>query len=122
VTTWLSSLLALSGCCLILVAGIGLVRLPDLLCRCHAVAKALTLGTVLLLISAWLPLDGEDVGTEFFLAILFQLGTIPVAGHLVALVAYQKNIPLWKPPVLTNRETSGCREEHLINKDNHHRV
>lgn len=45
----LTATLVLTGSLLILVAATGLVRLPGVLCRSHAVAKAMTLGIFLML-------------------------------------------------------------------------
>jgi len=79
----------------ILIASIGLVRLPDLLCRSHAMGKAMTLGITMVLLAVGLHLELEDAGLKVFLAILFQFLTIPVASHLLSLLAYRKNIPRW---------------------------
>jgi heme/copper-type cytochrome/quinol oxidase subunit 3 len=49
----LTAILVLSGALLILAAAIGVLRLPDVLCRSHAVAKALTLGIFLMLLGLW---------------------------------------------------------------------
>ena len=88
--------LVLTGALLILTAAIGVVRLPDVLCRSHAVAKALTLGIFLMLLGLWLHLGEKQSALKILLAIFFQLVTIPVASHLVGLLALQKNLPRWK--------------------------
>jgi multicomponent Na+:H+ antiporter subunit G len=92
----LTALLILTGAFLILTAAIGIVRLPDVLCRSHAVAKALTLGIFLMLVGLWVSLAEEQAATKIALAIFFQLITIPVASHLVGLLAMQKNLPRWR--------------------------
>lgn len=89
----------LGGSLLMLIASIGLLRLPDVLCRSHAVAKALTLGIFLMLSALWMNLEGEEASLKIILAIFFQLVTIPLASHLVGLLAFKKNLPLWKPQV-----------------------
>jgi len=91
-----SGVLVLSGSLLILAGAIGLVRLPDVLCRSHAVTKALTLGIFLMLIGLWLFLAEEGKGLKIALAIFFQMLTIPISGHLVSRLALQKNIPRWR--------------------------
>jgi multicomponent Na+:H+ antiporter subunit G len=96
-TEFLIAAFILAGALLMLIASIGLLRLPDVLCRSHAVAKALTLGVFLLLLGLWLNLEGEEASLKILLAIFFQLVTIPVASHLVGLLALKKNLPLWKP-------------------------
>jgi multicomponent Na+:H+ antiporter subunit G len=96
VTEILISVLILSGSGLMLIAAIGLLRLPDLLCRSHAVAKASTLGIFLLLTALGLHVGGHNTGLKILLAILFQLITIPVSSHLVGLLALRKNLPRWR--------------------------
>lgn len=97
-TEILASLLLLFGAGFILIAAIGLLRLPDVLCRSHAVAKAGTLGIFSVLLGLWVELGGAAVGLKILLAILFQLTTIPVASHLVSLLAKQKNLARWREP------------------------
>lgn len=97
---FLASLLLVGGAVFILIAAIGLVRLPDVLCRSHAVAKAGTLGIFSMLLGLWLELGVAAAGLKVVLAILFQVATIPAASHLVSLLALQKNFPRWRetPP------------------------
>ncbi len=88
--------LMVSGTLLMVVAGVGVVRMPDALCRGHAVAKAVSLGISLILLGLWARLGANTDGLKLALAILFQLLTIPVAGHLLARAVYLKNLPRWK--------------------------
>ncbi len=92
----IASALVLSGTSLMLIAAVGVVRLPDVLCRSHAVAKALTLGIFLLLVGMWVHQAETRSAFKIILAILFQVITIPVASHLVGLIALQKNFPRWR--------------------------
>jgi len=92
VLEFLSSFFLISGSLLILIGCIGIVNMPDVLCRAHALSKAVTLGIILMLIGLWFTLGPEKAGFRIFLAISFQLFTIPVAGHLFALMAYKKRI------------------------------
>jgi len=92
----LTSLLMVSGTLLMVVAGVGVVRMPDALCRGHAVAKAVSLGIVLILLGLWARLGTNADGLKLAMAILFQLLTIPVAGHLLARAVFLKNLPRWR--------------------------
>ncbi|MEM1157042.1 MAG: monovalent cation/H(+) antiporter subunit G [Verrucomicrobiota bacterium] len=92
----LTCILLVTGTVWILLACLGLLRLPDLLCRSHAMGKAMTLGITLILLAVALQLGAEKAGLKVLLAILFQFLTIPVAGHLVSLLAYRKNMPRWR--------------------------
>jgi multicomponent Na+:H+ antiporter subunit G len=93
---FLTATLILTGALFILTAAIGVLRLPDVLCRSHAVAKALTLGMFLMLLGLWVHLGDSNAALKITLAIFFQLVTIPLASHLVGLLALQKNLPRWK--------------------------
>ena len=92
----LSMFFLLLGSLFILTSAIGVVRLPDVLCRSHAVAKALTLGVFLMLIGLWLYLEDPQAALKIILIIFFQMVTIPVASHLVGLLALEKKLPRWK--------------------------
>lgn len=89
-------ILLLSGALILFSSALGMMRLPDIYCRSHALAKSMPLGLNLLLIGAWLHLGHDLVGFKSFLAILFQIISIPVAGHLIGLLAYEKNVKRWK--------------------------
>lgn len=95
-TDLLTALLVLSGALLILASAIGVLRLPDVLCRSHAVAKALTLGIFLMLLGLWVHQGERQTALKILLAIFFQVVTIPVGSHLIGLLAFQKNLPRWQ--------------------------
>lgn len=79
----------LAGSVLCLLAGIGLVRLPDVLTRMHAATKPQVLGLLLVLVGAGLRLgSAADWGTLALVG-LFQLLTVPVAAHMVGRAAYR---------------------------------
>lgn len=86
---WLAAILLVSGAFFSLVAGVGLLVLPDLLARMHAAAKPQVLGLLLMLAGlgivwrswVWLPV--------LFLAWVTQMVTAPVASHLVGRTGYR---------------------------------
>lgn len=107
-TEFLTSILILSGALLILTAAIGVLRLPDVLCRAHAVAKALTLGIFLLLLGLWVHQGERHTALKILLAIFFQIVTIPVGSHLIGLLAFQKDISRWRHrPIDDHRRKNG---------------
>ena len=73
-----------------LVASIGLVRLPDVYCRMHAATKATTFGMGGILLGASLIFWSATVTTQAVLAILFLFLTAPVAAHLISRAAYKR--------------------------------
>lgn len=88
-----SAAVMLLGSLLVLVAMIGTVRFPDLYCRAHALGKGLTLGLLVLLIALWLDPGTQVSGLKVVAAIFFQFLTLPVAGHLLTRLSYEKNLP-----------------------------
>jgi len=89
----ITSILVLIGAVFILLSAIGLLRLPDVFCRSHALGKGMTLGITLILLGLWINLGLSDAGIKVPLAIVFQFATIPVASHLLAQLAFRKNLP-----------------------------
>jgi len=77
------------------VAVVGIVRLPDVYARIHAVSKTETLGAIFALAGVALVLDSQ-VGTiksVFLLAFLFL--TNPTAAHAIARAADDQGIEPW---------------------------
>ncbi|MEH3032642.1 MAG: monovalent cation/H(+) antiporter subunit G [Aeromicrobium erythreum] len=79
----------LLGSALALVAGIGLVRFPDVLTRMHAATKPQTLGLLLVLLGLALRLQSVGVAVTLALVAAFQLLTAPVAAHMVGRAAFR---------------------------------
>lgn len=79
----------LAGALLCLLAGIGLLRLPDVLTRMHAATKPQSFGLLLVLIGAGLWVRSPVDLCTLLLVGLFQLLTAPVAAHMVGRAAYR---------------------------------
>lgn len=80
--------MVLLGVALAVVAGIGLVRLPDVFTRMHAATKPSTLGLLLICCGAALVVDDGSARVELLLVAAFQFVTAPVAAHVVGRAAY----------------------------------
>ena len=85
----LSSVLLLAGVALSVVAGIGLLRFPDVFSRMHAATKPATLGLLLVLVGAALQQDDGGDATKLLLVAAFQFLTAPVAAHMIGRAAYR---------------------------------
>ncbi len=79
----LSALAMLSGSALLLVAAVGLFRLPDAASRLQAATKAQVLGLVLVVLGAAVQVRQPTQAVELWLVALFQLVTAPVLGQLL---------------------------------------
>jgi multicomponent Na+:H+ antiporter subunit G len=87
-------LLAAIGAFLVLVAGLGIVRMPDLLTRMHASSKAATLGGALILLAVALWFGDPAATARVVLIILFLFATAPVASHMIGRAGYGQGRPL----------------------------
>ena len=84
----------LAGGFFLFVAGLGILRLPDVLIRMHASTKAGTLGVGLVFGAAALYFRNTAETAIAGLTIVFLLVTAPVAAHAIARAAYRTNVPL----------------------------
>lgn len=82
----------IGGALLCLSAGVALVRFPDLMSRMHAATKPQTLGLLLVLLGCALRLRTREDVTTLVLIALFQLGTSPVAAHMVGRAGYRSRL------------------------------
>ncbi|MEM7045278.1 MAG: monovalent cation/H(+) antiporter subunit G [Pseudomonadota bacterium] len=94
------ALLLVSGGAFAAIAGLGLLRLPDILIRMHASTKAGTLGVGLIVAAVAVHFDMALVTTKAVLIILFLLLTAPVAAHLIGRAAYRSGTRLWSGTVI----------------------
>jgi multicomponent Na+:H+ antiporter subunit G len=84
----IGELLALLGAALVLISAIGVVRFSDVLARLHALAKASTLGILLLLSGAAINLRDLNDITSVVLAGVLHLLASPPASNMVSRAAY----------------------------------
>jgi multicomponent Na+:H+ antiporter subunit G len=90
--------LILGGALWSLLAGIGLLRLPDVLTRMHAATKPQVLGLLMVLTGVALRLrDANDI-TTLILVGIFQTWTVPVAAHMIARAAREADAALASGP------------------------
>lgn len=88
----LSSVLLLAGVALSVVAGIGLLRFPDVFSRMHASTKPATLGLLMVTIGAALVMDESRDRSRLLLVAAFQFLTSPVAAHMIGRAAYRSGV------------------------------
>jgi multicomponent Na+:H+ antiporter subunit G len=82
-------LLLLGGAVLTLLAAVGMVRFDDVYQRMHALTKASTGGSLLLLLGAAISLSHPNDVTSLVLAAVLQVITSPVAANMVSRATYQ---------------------------------
>lgn len=88
--------LILAGLFFLLLGVIGIVRFPDYYSRTHAVAKAETLG-MLLMFSGLIVYNRLGAGSAQLILITgFAFLVNPTATHALARIAVQRRLPSWK--------------------------
>ena len=100
-----SYLFILIGSILILVGSIGLLRLPDVFSRIHAVGMIDTAGIGFIILGLLLHSGFSNTSVKLIImgAILFF--TSPISGHAVAISAKQNNLkPILKTSIVESSE------------------
>jgi len=90
------ALLLVLGALFMLLAAVGLVRLPDLYLRMSATSKAATLGASLVLLGAAVHFGTAAVAGRAVVIVVFLFLTAPVAAHTIGRAGYRRKSPLWK--------------------------
>lgn len=83
------ALLLLSGSVLAVIAGLGALRLPDLLSRMHAATKPQVFGLMLLMSGLALTLRSLAMTFALVLVVAFQLVTAPISAHMLGRAGYR---------------------------------
>ena len=104
VLTWI---LLLSGAFFMLVAGAGVLRLPDVFTRLHAAGMKDTLGVAFTITGLMLQAGLTLVTIKLLLIWLFLWFTAPIAGHSVARSALLGGVK----PVLGDRHSVTTAEQ-----------
>ena len=84
----IGELLALFGATLMFISALGVVRFSDVFGRLHALAKASTLGILLILAGAAINLGDLNDITSVVLAGVLHLLASPPASNMVSRAAY----------------------------------
>jgi multicomponent Na+:H+ antiporter subunit G len=84
------------GSALILLAGVGVVRMPDLFTRMHVATKSATLGVGLVMFGVAAYFGDLSVFTRALLVVLFFLLTAPIGAHLIGRAGYIVGVKHWE--------------------------
>lgn len=106
IAPWVTAVFLLTGAVFTLLAAAGVLRLPDVMLRMQASAKASTLGITCLLIGAAVQLP--DLSSVIRLASIgaFVMLTAPLSAHIVARAALMRGAPLWDGMVVNEHPPS----------------
>jgi multicomponent Na+:H+ antiporter subunit G len=96
----LCALLMVTGAMFMFIAGVGLLRMPDLFIRMSATTKASTLGVGFLLLAVAVKFTYLEMFSRIIAIIVFVVLTAPVAVHMIARAAYIEGVPLWRESIV----------------------
>ena len=88
----IGGLLSIIGAVFLLLAAIGIIRMPDVYNRMQTGTKATTLGSILFLLGIGLA-EPSWLG-KIILLIVFVVFTNPISSHVLARAAHFRGIPL----------------------------
>jgi multicomponent Na+:H+ antiporter subunit G len=100
---WIAAAFVLAGATLALLAGIGILRMPDVFTRMQASTKASTLGLGCLLVALAIRYPETAVVVRAAAIAAFMMLTTAVAAHVIARAAARSGAPRWKGTLLDER-------------------
>ena len=96
-TEWIPALFVFLGASFMLLAAVGVLRLPDVWMRMHASTKSATFGIGCMAIAAAVSHLGElGVVMRSIIIIGFIFQTAPVAAHMIGRAAYLMGVAPWR--------------------------
>ena len=110
----LSSALLLIGATFALLAGVGILRMPDLFTRMQASTKASTLGIGCILGAVAVHFGELAITTRALATMLFVFLTAPIAAHMIARAAYFVGVPLWEGTIIDELRGHYDRRTHRL--------
>lgn len=105
------------GALFILIASLGIYRMPDFYTRLSVTVKAATIGVGCILGAAAFHFSDFSVTTKVFAIIFFLLITSPVAAYMIARTAYLSGVKLWEKSIRDELKDANLKEKK---DDEHH--
>lgn len=103
-TDTIIGIIATLGTLFVLLAGVGILRMPDTYLRMAVTTKAATLGIGLIMVAAAIYFNDLSTTTRVLAVIIFILLTAPVGAHLIGKASYITGNKLWEKTVMDDLE------------------
>jgi len=113
-------ILSTLGALFILIASLGIYRMPDFYTRLSVTVKAVTLGVGCILGAVAIHFSDFSITTKVFAVIFFLFITSPVAAFMIARTAYAGKVKMWDKSVrdeLKNAIEEELKEEEIRDKE-----
>lgn len=104
------NVLVLTAAVFMLLAALGITRMPDVYLRLSSVTKSSTMGAGLLLLAV--VLEDASVGTviKALMVAVFGFLTSPISAHLLSRAAHSHGVPLWAGSIRDDLKAARTRE------------
>jgi multicomponent Na+:H+ antiporter subunit G len=96
----IGDVLMIVGAIFLLLAAVGVLRMPDLFTRMQPATKGTTMGIACTLLAVAVHFGDSGVTTRALAAIAFFFLTAPVTAHLIGRASYFVGVPLWNGTVI----------------------
>lgn len=114
----LTAALLTVGTLFVVIAAVGILRMPDFYMRISATTKASTLGVTFILGATALHFKDPGVSGKIIAIIAFIILTTPVAAHMISRAAHRSGVPLWPESVQDDLASSEKGEKHASSPSN----
>jgi multicomponent Na+:H+ antiporter subunit G len=101
--------LLLAGATLMLLAAVGVVRMPDVFSRMQAATKASSLGIGCMMLAVAVYFGDLAITTRVLMIVVFVFLTAPVSAHMIGRAAYRVGVPPWKGTVIDELRDGDAR-------------
>jgi len=116
-TDLLIIILITTGTLFMLIASVGILRMPDFFLRLSVTIKAATLGIGFTMAGTALYFTDFPVSTKVLAIVFFLLITAPVSGHMIGRTAYFTGMKLWKGTIIDELKGKYDRRSHALTSD-----
>ncbi len=108
---------AFLGTVFVILAAVGMIRMPDTYLRISVTTKAATLGIGLLMLAGAIYSNEIAITAKVLAIILFILLTAPVSAHLIGRTSYYSGVKLWKNSVMDDLEGKYNASTEVLDSD-----
>lgn len=108
----IAALFLIIGALFVLVAGLGVNRMPDVFCRMQASSKASTLGVSLIALGVAIHFHEVSITSRALVIVSYLFLTAPVGAHMIARAAHFVEVELFEATIAD--EYSELRDDEVI--------
>ncbi|HLW19745.1 MAG TPA: monovalent cation/H(+) antiporter subunit G [Cyclobacteriaceae bacterium] len=114
---WVIIISSTIGTLSILLAAVGIVRMPDIYLRISVTTKAATMGIGLILIGAAMYFNELGITSRVIAIIFFMLLTAPVGAHMLGRASYFTGIKMWDRSVYDDLKDKYDPKTHELSSE-----